>query len=139
MRTIIAPLLPEVQAELDALDPKRAGIARRYLRRLALEPMLGAPVERGPLVEYQARRVRFDVNDNPDNLFGNRPAPRRRGDQDLSDGPKWRIVYWVQEAPRAGIRLVVILAIGVGHADPGHLTAYERAAARAGALERRTP
>ena len=32
---------------LDALDRRRAEIARRYIRRLALEPYLGVPVERG--------------------------------------------------------------------------------------------
>jgi hypothetical protein len=41
VRTIIAPLHPEVEAELPALDRKRADIARRYIRRLRLEPDLG--------------------------------------------------------------------------------------------------
>ena len=47
VRTMIAPLFAEVEQQLDALDRKRAEIARRYIRRLALEPYLGVPVERG--------------------------------------------------------------------------------------------
>ena len=70
MRTVIAPLHPEVQQELRALDRRRAQIARRYIRRLALEPYLGARVERGLLAEYGCRRIHFDRHDRPDDLFG---------------------------------------------------------------------
>ena len=83
MRTVIAPLHPEVQEELRALDRRRAQIARRYIRRLALEPYLGARVERGLLAEYGCRRIRFDRHDRPDDLFGARRPSKRRGDQDL--------------------------------------------------------
>jgi hypothetical protein len=38
VRTVIAPLRPEVQAELRALDYRRARIARGYIRRLAVQP-----------------------------------------------------------------------------------------------------
>ena len=41
MRTLIAPLDPGVESQLRGLDRKRAEIARRYIRRLALEPHLG--------------------------------------------------------------------------------------------------
>jgi hypothetical protein len=41
VRTLIAPLDPEVQSQLRGLDRKRAEIARRYIGRLALEPRLG--------------------------------------------------------------------------------------------------
>ena len=37
MRTVIAPLPREVEAQLEALDARLAGIARRYIRRLALD------------------------------------------------------------------------------------------------------
>ena len=114
MRTVIAPLHPEVQEELRALDRRRAQIARRYIRRLALEPYLGARVERGLLAEYGCRRIRFDRHDRPDDLFGARRPSKRRGDEDLSEGPGWRIVYWLPEAsqvrdpaggrPRGGAR-----------------------------------
>jgi hypothetical protein len=56
MRTVIAPLHPEVQEELRALDRRRGQIGRRYVRRLALEPYLGARVERGLLTDYGCRR-----------------------------------------------------------------------------------
>ena len=139
MRTIVAPLNAQVHAELEALDPRRREIARRYIRRLALEPTLGSRVLEGALAQYGARRVYFDAHDTPDDLFDNRAAPRRRGDQHLGDGPKWRIVYWPREAPRANVRLVVILAIGLGHTERGQPNAYERAAARVRNLGRRTP
>ena len=124
MRTVIAPLHPEVQEELRALDRRRAQIARRYIRRLALEPYLGARVERGLLAEYGCRRIHFDRHDRPDDLFGARRPSKRRGDQDLSEGPGWRIVYWLLlEAPRSQIRLVVILAVAAGHTRPPDLNA----------------
>ena len=134
MRTIVAPLTVEVRAELDALDPRRAEIARRYIRRLRLQPDLGAPIKRGPLSRLGGRRVYFDVDDKPDDLFGNRPGPRRRGDQDLDQGPKWRIVYAARAAPRTGVLLIVVLAVGQAHPPGPQPTVYELAAQR---LERR--
>ena len=44
MRTVIAPLHPGVESQLRAVDRKRAQIARRYIRRLTLEPYLGYPL-----------------------------------------------------------------------------------------------
>ena len=134
MRTVIAPLHPEVQEELRALDRRRAQIARRYIRRLALEPYLGTRVDRGLLAEYGCRRIRFDRHDRPDDLFGARRPSKRRGDQDLSEGPGWRIVYWLPEASRSQIRLAVILAVAAGHTRPPDLDAYELAGRRLEAL-----
>jgi len=134
MRTVIVPLRPEVQEELRALDRRRAQIARQYVRRLALEPYLGARVERGLLAEYGCRRIRFDRDDRPDDLFGATRPSRRRGNEDLGEGPRWRIVYWLPEAPQSQIRLVVILAVAAGHARPPDLNAYELARRRLEAL-----
>jgi hypothetical protein len=84
VRTVIAPLPREVQAQIDALDRRLAGIARRYIRRLALEPQLGAPVCRGPLAGFGVRRVYFDSCSVPGDLLrsrapaARRPGPRRR-------------------------------------------------------------
>jgi hypothetical protein len=94
VRTLIAPLGREVERELDALEPRLARIARRYIRRLALEPYLGARAERGLLAEYGCRRIHFDAQDRPGDLFGAGAQAKRRGDQDPGDGPRWRIVYW---------------------------------------------
>jgi hypothetical protein len=102
VRTIIAPLHPEVEAELRALDRKRADIARRYIRRLRLEPDLGVPVDRGLLAEHGCRRIYFDHDDQPDDLFGARRPPARHGNQDLGEGPRWRIVYWTRPALQSG-------------------------------------
>jgi hypothetical protein len=130
VRTVIAPLLAEVEAELAALDARLQDVARRYIRRLALEPFLGPVVPRGPLAALGARRVYFDRDSQPDDLFRSRRLPARRGDQDLSEGPRWRIVYWIGEAECAQTRIVVILAVGLGHADPPNPDAYQLAARR---------
>ena len=107
MRTVIAPLPREVEAQLEALDARLAGIARRYIRRLALEPQLGHPVRRGLLGSVEARAVYFDRDSQPDDLFGARRPPRRSGDQDLAAGPRWRVVYVLLEARRAELALAV--------------------------------
>jgi hypothetical protein len=78
--------------------------------------------------------VRFDRHDRPDDLFGARRPSKRRGDQDLSEGPGWRIVYWLPEAPQSQIRLVVILAVAAGHTRPPDVNAYELACRRLEAL-----
>ena len=134
MRTVIAPLHQVVQEELRGLDRRRAQIARRYIRRLALEPYLGGRVERGLLAEYGCRRIHFDRDDHPDDLFGARRPSKRRGDEDLSEGPGWRIVYWLTEASQSQIRLVVILAVASGHTKPPDPNAYELASRRLEAL-----
>ena len=139
MRTVIAPLGQQVAAQLAALDPRLAGIARRYIRRLALEPQLGAPVTRGPLAAFRVRRVYFDERSAPGDLSRSRAPAARRGDQDLAAGPRWRIVYWLEEAPSAGVRLIVILAVGEAHPRPAQASVYELAWTRLAALLRRNP
>lgn len=134
MRTIVAPLDSEVEQELAVLDRRRQEIARRYIRRLALEPDLGAPLESGLMADYGCRRIYFDGDDTPDDLFGARRPAKRRGDQDLSDGPAWRIVYMVRRAPLADVRLLVVLAVGRGHCGSVQLNAYQLADAHLRAL-----
>ena len=127
MRTIVAPLGAELDAQLAELDAQARHVAERYIRRLWLEPQLGVPVARGLLAEHGCRRVYFDRDDRPENLFGDRAAAKRRGDQDLSRGPRLRIVYWVREAPRAQVRVIRIVAVGEGHPRPPRRSAYELA------------
>ena len=76
MRTLIAPLDPGVESQLRGLDRKRAEIARRYIRRLALEPHLGYRLARGRLASEQCRAVRFDHDHRPEELFGRATAHR---------------------------------------------------------------
>jgi len=134
----MAPLATEVRAELDALPRRLRQVARRYIQRLRLEPDLGVPAGRGLLADHRCRRVYFDASSKPDDLFGASAVRGLRGDQDPSAGPKWRIVYAVREAPSAGVRLIVILAVGEGHPAPGRRSAYELAEARLRQLERRS-
>ena len=127
MRTVIAPLHPEVEAQLRALDRKRAQIARRYIRRLALEPYLGYPLQRARLASERCRAVRFDRGDDPGELFGGRRRATRAGNEDPSRGPRWRIVYWVRETPDRRLRVIVVLSVGVAHPDPGAPSAFDLA------------
>jgi len=130
VRTVIAPYSPEVETEPAALDTRPQTIARRYVRRLALQPYLGGSLHRGLLAEHECRRIYFDRDDDPDDLFGAGRPGKRQGNEDLCEGPAWRIVYWIVEAKRCEIRLVVILAVAPGHARPGYANAYELAAKR---------
>jgi hypothetical protein len=139
VRTLVAPLGSGVEAQLRALDRRRADVARRYIRRLALEPLLGAPVTCGPLTGHPVRRVYFDADSAPGDLLRSRAPAARRGDQDPAAGPRWRIVYWMREAPTASVRLIVILAIGEAHPDPPTSTVYELAWTRLQAMLRRKP
>jgi hypothetical protein len=127
VRTVIAPLDPEVESQLRGLDRRRADIARRYIRRLMLEPYLGYPLRRGRLASERCRAVRFDRGDDPDDLFGGRPRATRAGNQDPSRGPAWRIVYWVRETPDRRLRVIVVLAVGIAHPSPGTLSAFDLA------------
>ena len=128
MRTVIAPLLPEVKADLAALAPRLGDIARRYIRRLALEPYLGYRLQRGRLAEEQCRAVRFNEDHRPADLFGPRHRSPRRGGQDPGEaGPRWRIVYWPAQTPDRELRLIVVLAIGIAHPKPGQRSAFELA------------
>jgi hypothetical protein len=109
VRTVVAPLRPEVQQELRGLDRRRAQIAHRYIRRIALEPYLGARVERGLPAEYGCRRIHFDRHDRPDDLFGSR-RPSKRRDEARGEDPGWRIVYWLAEPSQSEIRRVVVFS-----------------------------
>jgi len=71
--------------------------------------------------------VYFDRDSRPDDLFGSRRPPRRRGDDDESAGPQWRVVYRLLEAPRADVRVVQVLAIGRAHVEPGQEDVYTAA------------
>ena len=48
---MIAPLSAEVEADVAGLDRRLAEIARRYVRRLPLEPSLGSLVKCGALTQ----------------------------------------------------------------------------------------
>jgi hypothetical protein len=124
VRTVIAPLPWEVEAQLAAIDARLAGIARRYIRRLALEPRLGHPLARGYLASRGVRAVYFDRASNPDDLFGARRGERRSGDQDPSDGPRWRVVYRAAETRDGELRVIVVLGVGVAHPEPGEESIY---------------
>ncbi|MGI8412225.1 MAG: hypothetical protein ACR2LV_05035 [Solirubrobacteraceae bacterium] len=135
MRTVIAPLHREVEQQLLALDRKRGEIARLYIRRLALEPYKGHGLTRGVFVSAQCRAVYFDLGSRPKDLFGE-VRELRRGNQDLSEGPRYRVVYRLLEARRSEIRVVQVLGVGRAHAQPGELDVYVAAAGLLGRLVR---
>jgi hypothetical protein len=132
MQTVIAPHEPEVREQLLALPPRLREIAHRYIGRLRLEPFLGHQLERGLLATERARAVYFDRDSRPDDRFGARRPPRRRGSDDLADGPRFRVVYIPIEARATELRLIVVLAVGAAHYDPRRdvYAAAERIACR---------
>jgi hypothetical protein len=127
VRTVIAPLHEEVEVQLRALDSKRAAVARRYVARLALEPYLGHRLTRGVLASEECRAVYFDRNSRPDDMFGASRAGRRGG-EDPSAGPAYRVVYRLLEARRTGVRVVQVLGIGRAHVGTGEEDVYTAAA-----------
>ena len=138
MRTAIARLEHEVEQQLDALDKRLAGIARRYIARLRLEPFLGHRLKRGLLASHQCRAVYFDRSSRPDDLFGSGAVRRRRGDEDLAAGPGWRVVYRLLEAKRSDVRVVQVLAVGRAHVEPGQDDTYAAATRLLSRLDWRT-
>jgi hypothetical protein len=124
VRTVIAPLPREVEAQLAALDRRLAEIARRYIRRLALEPQLGHPLARGYLGSRSVRAVYFDRTSDPDDLFGARRGSRRAGNEDPCEGPRWRVVYRAAETRDGELRVIVVLGVGVAHPEPGEESIY---------------
>ncbi len=119
MRTVRAPLSREVEQDLTALDAQLAKIAKSHVERLTTEPELGELVAKGRLASSGCRRVYFD-----------RCRAVRRGDEPVSAGPKYRVVYWVKEAPKSGLRVIVVLAVGEAHPKPGQPSVYVQATAR---------
>jgi hypothetical protein len=82
LRALIAPLGCEVKHALGQLDARLARIARRYIRRLGLEPYLGPHADRGLLAEYGCRRIRFDSHD----LQPSGRSPKRHPSNSLTEG-----------------------------------------------------
>ena len=121
MRTVIAALHDEVEPQLEALDAKRAGIARRYVARLALEPYLGHRLTRGVLTSEECRAVYFDRNSRPDDIFGE-SRTCRRGNEDPSAGPAYRVVCRPLEERRTGVRVVQVLGVGRAQSPPASKT-----------------
>jgi hypothetical protein len=138
VQTVIAPYEPEVRQQLEALPPRLREIAHRYIARLRLEPLLGHRLGRGLLRSHECRAVYFDRKSRPDDLFGSRKPPRRRGDEDESEGPRWRVVYRLLEAPRADVRVVQVLAVGRAHVEPGQEDVYVAATRMLNRLDWRT-
>lgn len=129
MRTVIAPFDREVEAQIEALDDQLARIARGYIERLRLEPYLGTLVPSGYLAAAEVRRVLFDRESRPEQLFAEHRGRLRVAEEDPSQGPSWRVVYELLEAPRTGVRVVRVLGVGRGHEDPGEIDVYRAAEA----------
>ena len=127
MRTLIAPLPAEVEHELAGIDRRLRSIARRYIRRLALEPYLGYRLQRGRLARENCRAVRFDRGDNPDNLFAGKPHPARPAIRIPIAGPGGGSCTGLARQRTASSGVVVILAVGIAHPQPGHASAVELA------------
>ena len=130
MRTLVAPLHPYVQLQLEALPRDIQDVAQGYLKLLRLDPYAGAVIDRGALATYRARRIYISADDQPGNVFGARHHGSRSRSGTDETGPKWRLVYLLHEAPRTGVLVVQVLSLGLGHPDPGEPSAYELAERR---------
>lgn len=143
MRNVMVPLCEATREQVAALDCERRAIAEGYIERLALQPGLGHRLKRGLLAAKRVRAVRFDRGWHPESLLGGRRDPRaRRGDQDPSDGPRYRVVYALREIAARDVRLVVVLAVGRVHRTPGEYAAdgfdaYDAALEAVKQMERR--
>ncbi len=127
MRTVVAPLAPEIEGQLAALDGQVRAVAEGYIARLRLEPYLGHLLVRGLLGWAEARAVYFDTDSSPEKLLYDHRGRLRAATDDPSTGPRHRVVYRLREAPRAGVRVAQILAVGVGHSELGGDDAYQAA------------
>jgi hypothetical protein len=63
----------------------------------------------------------------PDDLFGVRGGGRRRGDQDLCEGPRWRVVQRAAQTRDGELRVIVVLGVGVAHPKTGEESIYAAA------------
>jgi hypothetical protein len=117
-------LLQAVCEDIARLDARLAAVVEGYLRRLARDPGRG-PLER----RARFRRIYVDRHDEPARLWP--PLPRVRDAQGL--GPRWRICYRLEETRSAGA-VIVVLAVGLGHAGAGHRDAYALAEERLEAM-----
>jgi len=127
MRTVVAPLAPEIDAQLAGLDASLRKVAEGYIARLRMEPFLGHRLDRGLLGWAEARAVYFDRDSRPGELVGEHRGRLRVAGEDPSEGPRYRVVYRLLEAPLAAVRLVQVLGVGVGHSEPGGGDAYRDA------------
>jgi hypothetical protein len=132
VRTVIAPLAGELEAQLAALDLRLAGIARRFMRRLALEPQLDHRLTRvrdgclsvfqahPPREEGEAEELGFgEPQDDPHHVTGRyayvasylqRPACDRRRSRGIpppaNSGPPYRRWSRTSTEPRSHGNLV---------------------------------
>jgi len=134
MRTIVAPLAPEVRLQLEALDGQLRGVAEGYIARLRLEPYLGRVISRGLLGRVGARAVLFNRDARPEQMVGDHRGRLRVADEGPEKGPRWRVIYRLREAPAAGVLVVQVLSVGPGHTDTGVEDAYDMATRLVAAL-----
>jgi hypothetical protein len=109
-----------VEAQLQALDAKRAAIARRYVARLALEPISGT----GSRARYLPRRSAepcTSIAAAGPTTCSVRAARRDGAPKDPSAGPAYRVVYRLLEAKRIGVRVVQVLGVGRAHVREGDI------------------
>ena len=79
------------------------------------------------LASEECRAVYFDRHSRPDDMFSE-SRQSRRGSDDPSTGPAYRVVYRLLEARRSGVRVVQVLGVGRAHVAPGEQDIYSVAA-----------
>jgi hypothetical protein len=117
-------LLHAVREDIARLDARLAAVVEGYLRRLARDPGRGPLERRG-----RFRRIYVDRDHEPMRVWPAIAYPRDA--QGL--GPRWRICYRLEETRSAGM-VIVVLAVGLGHAGAGARDAYALAEERLEAM-----
>jgi hypothetical protein len=117
-------VLPAAREEIARLDARLGAVVDGYLRRLARDPARGRLERRG-----RFRRIYVDRDDEPARLWP--PLPHARDQDGL--GPRWRICYRLEHTRSAGA-VIVVLAVGLGHAGTAARDAYALAEERVEAM-----
>jgi len=117
-------LLQPAREEIARLDARLAAVVAGYLRVLARNPTCG-PLER----HGRFRRLYVDRDHEPARMW---PPVARVRDAD-GYGARWRVCYRIEQTKSAGM-VIVVLAVGLGHAGRGAKDAYALAEARLEAM-----
>ena len=127
MRTLIAPLDPGVESQVRGLDRKRAEIARRYIRRLALNPTsaTGSRVDGWPRSSAVPSALTTIIG--PRSCWRRATAHRAAATRTRRGRPAVADRVLAGRNPRSGAAAHRRARHGIAHPKPGQPSAFELA------------